>query len=87
MSENSSQSPLEDYVIKQDDEGAWNATSLQRIVTVLPEGDTKIFMRNGVRPFAPGGEQRVRWLVAELDGVRVYVHGNHILVTKQDLYP
>ena len=27
-----------------------------------------------------------RWLVGELDGVRVYINGNQIIMTKQDLY-
>jgi hypothetical protein len=27
-----------------------------------------------------------RWLVGELDGVRCYINGNNIIMTKQDLY-
>ena len=29
---------------------------------------------------------RERWLVAELDGVRVYIQGSNIIMTKRDLY-
>lgn len=31
--------------------------------------------------------QHVEWAVAEIDGVRVYVDGQHVIVTRQDLRP
>lgn len=31
--------------------------------------------------------QNVEWAVAELDGVRVYVDGQNVIVTRQDLRP
>lgn len=35
----------------------------------------------------PGDPQQVEWAVAELDGVRVYVDGASVIVTRRDLMP
>lgn len=35
----------------------------------------------------PPPVQRMEWCVVELDGVRVYVAGNDVIVTKKDLSP
>lgn len=58
--------------------------------TALTVDGGSAFMRVGVRP---GEGEIARWLVAELDGVRVYIQrpeGSReveILVTKDDVYP
>lgn len=36
---------------------------------------------------APARPQAVEWAVAELDGVRVYVDGSSVIVTRQDIVP
>lgn len=35
----------------------------------------------------PAAPEAVEWAVAELDGVRVYVDGNNVVVTRQDIQP
>ena len=59
------------------------------IITVLNEGNIKLFMRNGIKVALDNNEEmsRSRWVVGELDGVRVYIQDDHIVMTKQDLYP
>lgn len=75
----------EDCEITQDGDGVKHATSLDGIVSVVPDGETKLFLRNAKRPFAEEGRRHVRVIVGELDGVRVYVLGNRVIMTKQDL--
>lgn len=65
----------------------------QKFDKVPPEvepGKHGIFTRNWIKmPVGENGERREirgRVVVAELDGVRVYVKGNQIIMTKQDLY-
>jgi hypothetical protein len=70
--------------ITTDEHGHKHITFPEAQVTVLNDGDTKVFIRNGIR--IKTGE-KVRWLVGELDGVRVYVQDSNIILTRQDLYP
>lgn len=70
--------------ITRDEQGVHVALP-ESSLSVLGEGNA--FLRNGIKPWAKGGEQRTRWIVGELDGVRVYVNGPHVILTKQDLYP
>lgn len=61
-----------------------NLQELQLII--LPDGESKVFWRNGIHIGAK--PKRTRWLVGELDGVRVYIQGDgKLIMTKQDLYP
>lgn len=54
-------------------------------VTIIPDAASyNLFHRVGK---AVAGPVLARWLVAELDGVRVYVRGSEIVITKRDLYP
>jgi hypothetical protein len=77
----------DDCKITEDEDGIKHATSIQGILSVLPDGETKIFMRNFIKMGIGGNpSSKHRWLVGELDGVRVYVCGNKITLTKQDLY-
>jgi hypothetical protein len=56
-------------------------------VTVLPDGESKIFHRNAIKKHLGTGETvHLRALVAELNGVRLYLVGNHLVMTTQDLY-
>lgn len=38
------------------------------------------------QPVGPSAEKQI-WIVAELDGVRLYAHEGHFILTKQDLNP
>lgn len=53
-------------------------------ITILPDGETKAFGRNGIK--VNSGEH-TRWAVCELDGVRLYKNGQNFVLTKQDLFP
>jgi len=68
------------------DEGVTHLFSGAFNLTVLGEG--KVFIRNGLRINAPPGTpDKVRWLVGELNGVRVYIDGDNAILTTRDLYP
>ena len=48
----------------------------------------RMFFRRSIKLNPRTGEQRrTEWMVGELDGVRVYVIGRNVIVTKEDLYP
>lgn len=57
------------------------------ITLSLLEEDGRLFKRRAIKNFGSENSEETCWLVAELDGVRVYQQGNHIVVTRQDLYP
>lgn len=54
-------------------------------LTVLDRG--QVFKRRAVKGVGSGAAQEITWLVAELDGVRIYIDGSSIVLTRQDLYP
>ena len=57
-------------------------------LSVLPDGDSKIFMRNGIeKNLKTGVTTKKRWLIGELNGVRCYAQGANIIMTTQDKYP
>jgi len=69
-----------------DDQGARHGTDGTRTVTLLgTEG--RMFKRRAVKGVGSGAGEEVCWLVAELNGVRVYQHADHVVVTTADLYP
>lgn len=81
-----SEQPLA-FEISQDQDGARHAVSPELVVTVLPDGESQIFHRNAIKKNTSTGETtHLRALVAELNGVRMYLHGNNIVLTTQDLY-
>lgn len=53
---------------------------------VLVEGG-KMFWRRAIKGVGSPNSREVRWLVAELDGVRLYCDGEKFLLTKEDKYP
>lgn len=77
--------PPEVWRITEEPDGTRRANGPVNLV-ILPEATSKIFMRNAIQ-WDSGPKNHQRWLVGELDGVRVYVSGNDILMTKRDLYP
>lgn len=73
----------EDCRIDETPGGIKRAESKDGSIVVMPDGESRIFMRNFVR--MPGGAH-TRVMVAELNGVRVYAHGPDLIVTTRDLY-
>ncbi len=75
------------FEISQDEDGARHAISPDMVVTVLPDGNSQLFHRNAIKKNTATGETvHLRALVAELNGVRMYLVGNHIILTTQDMY-
>ena len=75
------------FDISHDEDGARHAVSPDLVVTVLPDGESQIFHRNAIKKNTATGETtHLRALVAELNGVRMYLLGNHIVLTTQDMY-
>ena len=76
------------YQLQHEDDGVIHASRDTRCITIIPQDgeESKAFHRNGIK-LEPGGERRTRWFVAELDGVRLYVNGDSIIMTKKDMYP
>lgn len=55
------------------------------MLTVL--GGGRVFKRRAIKRAGTPRAEAVCWLVAELGGVRVYVNGDQLVISKQDLYP
>lgn len=73
------------HEITTDDHGHRHGTDGE--ITVTLRGEGRMFKRRGIKNFGSGLASEVCWLVAELDGVRVYQEGNNVIVTREDLYP
>lgn len=56
-------------------------------ITVSLIGQGRMFKRRAIKLDSAKGAQEVCWLVAELDGVRLYQSGKNIIMTKQDINP
>lgn len=56
-------------------------------ITVSLLGAGRMFKRRAVKGVGTEQAEEVCWLVAELNGVRVYQHGASIVVTERDMYP
>ncbi len=75
------------FDIREEADGAKHAVAPDMAVTVLPDGESRIFHRNAIKKHMGTGETvHLRALVAELNGVRLYLVGNHLVMTTQDLY-
>ncbi len=57
------------------------------ITVSLMEADGRMFKRRAIKGVGSGQADEVCWLVVEVDGVRVYQHGKHIVITRKDLNP
>lgn len=73
------------FDLSQDDDGTRHAVSPLLSLTVLPDGETKLFQRRAIKRVGSGNPEFATCLVAVLDGVRCYVHGNQIVLTRQEL--
>lgn len=56
-------------------------------ITVSLHGAGRMFKRRAVKGVGTAQAAEVCWLIAELNGVRVYQHGTSIVVTSRDMYP
>jgi hypothetical protein len=50
------------------------------------DADGRVFRRRAVLVIGDG-PGNVEWIVAELNGVRVYFDGTDVVVTRRDIYP
>lgn len=53
----------------------------------MPAAEVQERLAAIARSVAPLPQQRIEWAVAELDGVRVYFDGAHVIVTREDMTP
>lgn len=78
---------LIEFELKEEADGSRHAVSTDLVVTILPDGESKLFHRNAIKKNTATGETtHIRALVAELNGVRMYLLGGHIVLTTQDMY-
>ena len=67
------------------------ATNGSVTLSVLRDGQIRMFKRNAMKHAMTPQVQMVSWLVGELDGVKVYVQEQpmqlNIIMTRQELYP
>lgn len=77
--------------IETQDDGTIVAVNDEVTLVVVPEEPSenpKAFNRCGIiKDLRTGVTHHTRWLVGELDGVRVYLTGDTIILTKRDLNP
>lgn len=62
------------------------ATNGQQSLSLL-DAAGRVFRRRAFKGVGTDKTQRVEWVVAELNGVRVYFDGVNVIVTTQDLTP
>ena len=78
---------LIEFELKEEADGSRHAVSQDLVVTVLPDGESALFHRNAIKKNTATGETtHSRALVAELNGVRMYLLGSHIVLSTQDMY-
>lgn len=79
-------SPGAAYEITVDEHGNRHGTDGAMTVTLLgTEG--RMFKRCAIKGIGSGDPQPAALLVTELNGVRVYQTGAHVVVTTEDLHP
>ncbi len=79
--------PPEEWELKQaadDPDGIARARGLT-VLEVHGDG-AKVFMRNSLRNALSEASEHTRTLVGELNGVRVYISRNKIVMTMEDVY-
>jgi len=57
------------------------------ITVSLLASEGKMFKRRAIKRAGTPEAEEVCWLVAELNGVKVYQNGNSVVVTDQEMYP
>lgn len=75
------------FDLVESEAGARVLTNGNASLSLLDVGAGRVFRRRAVKGLGGSAPQRVEWAVAELDGVRVYFDGTHVIVSRQDLMP
>lgn len=78
------------HEITTDENGNSHGTDGQFTVSLLRDpmaDEARMFKRRAIKQAGSADAVEVNWLVAELNGVRVYQNGAAVIVTTQDLYP
>ena len=57
------------------------------VVTAAAMNGARVFKRRAIKAVGTPAAKQICWVVAELNGVRVYINGNQIIVSTDDLYP
>jgi hypothetical protein len=73
------------HEITRDEHGNQIGSDGEITVTLMDGG--RMFKRRAIKGVGTEAAEEVCWLVAELDGVRAFQHGRHIVVTNQDMNP
>lgn len=66
--------------------GAKVATNGAATLSVVDPGG-RMFRRRAIKGIGGGQHKAVEWIVGELDGVRCYFDGAHVVMTRADIYP
>ena len=82
---------MSDFEITGGDGAEQHASNGRVVMSVYPDGASRMRKRNAIKNACTPRARRVQWLYGELDGVRCYVKDEgatvRIVMTKQDLYP
>ena len=63
------------------------AASNGKTTVCLAEKDGRMFRRRAVKKIGSAEAHSIEWLVVELDGVKVYVDKENIVVTRRNMNP
>lgn len=74
------------HEIVQHEDGHRHGTDGTITVSLMDPGG-RMFKRRAVKAVGTPNAWQTCWLVAELNGVRVYQRGQHVVVTTDDLNP
>ena len=74
------------HEITTDEHGHRHGTDGITTVSLL-DASGRMFKRRAIKRIGSGNQEEVCWLVAEMNGVRVYQNGNHVVITTEDLNP
>ena len=81
----------QEFAITGEQGGELHASNGHVGLSVFSDGDTRMVKRNAIKDACTASARKVQWLVAELNGVKVYVADDgstvNIVLTEQDLYP
>ena len=81
----------QEFEITGEQGGELHASNGRVGVSVFPDGGTRMVKRNAIKDACSVQARKLQWLVAELNGVKVYVADDgttvNIVLTEQDLYP
>lgn len=55
--------------------------------SIIATGNHRVFKRRALKFGITGPADEIEWQVIDVEGVRLYIAGSHITVTKEDIYP